>query len=172
MGRATDITTEDFASWYEASFAEVRRAVVLAVGDADLADEAVAESFARALLHWSTVRRAASPRAWVYRVALNEVRSTLRRRTLERRYLRRQRTRTEPAHAPPVEPDPALWQAVAALAPRARTAVVLRYVADLTEREVADVMGVATGTVSATLSQARRRLGELLGERTLEGDRS
>lgn len=108
----------------------------------------------------------------MYQVALNEVRSTLRRRRLERRYLRRQQTRTEPAHAPPDEPDPALWRAVAALAPRARTAVVLRYVADLSEREVAEVMGIATGTVSATLSQARRRLAEMLGERILEGDRS
>ncbi len=47
---------------------------------------------------------------------------------------------------------------------RAHTAVVLRYVPDLTEAEVAEVMGVAPGTVAATLSNARRRLAVLLAD--------
>ena len=44
-----------------------------------------------------------------------------------------------------------------------RTAVALRYLADLTEPQTAQVMGVAVGTVSATLSSARRRLATQLG---------
>lgn len=51
MDRATDAPLEDFASWYAASHAQVSRAVVLAVGDVELGEEAVAEAFARALLH-------------------------------------------------------------------------------------------------------------------------
>jgi RNA polymerase sigma factor (sigma-70 family) len=99
------------------------------------------------------------PEAWAYTVALNHVRSRMRRSRLERRYLERQR---EGHHPPPPEPDTALWAAVAQLAPRARTAVALRYVADLSQAEVAAAMGISRGTVAATLHKARARLAELM----------
>jgi RNA polymerase sigma-70 factor (ECF subfamily) len=60
-----------------------------------------------------------------------------------------------------------LWAAVAQLAPRARTAVALRYIADLSEVEVAEAMGISSGTVAATLNKARTRLGELLATQGL-----
>ena len=43
-----------------------------------------------------------------------------------------------------------------------RTAIVLRFVADLPEADIALAMGVRRGTVSSTLALARRRLSELL----------
>jgi RNA polymerase sigma factor (sigma-70 family) len=161
------VTTEpdpEFDGWYVQAYPRVRAAVTLAVGDADLAEDATAEAFARALVHWSTVKSAASSHAWVYTVAMNQVRSTLRRRGVERRWLRRQAREPLVHQPPPVEPDDVLWRAVGQLPRRARTAVALRYVADLSEAQVAEVMGVARGTVAATLHQARQRLGELLAE--------
>jgi RNA polymerase sigma factor (sigma-70 family) len=149
---------DDFAQWYAASYARVQRAVSLAVGDVGVGEEATAEAYARALLHWRTVRNAHRPEAWVYRTALNYVRSRLRRAQLERRWLARQKIDSHP----PPEPPTALWAAVAQLAPRARTAVALRYIADLSEAEVAEAMGISRGAVAATLSKARTRLGELL----------
>lgn len=71
------------------------------------------------------------------------------------RHLARQRAESTD---PPSAPDDQLWRAVARLAPRARTAVALRYVADLPEAEIAEIMGVARGTVAATLSSARKQL--------------
>jgi RNA polymerase sigma factor (sigma-70 family) len=153
-----------FDGWYVQAYPRVRAAVTLAVGDDDLAEEATAEAFARALLHWPKVSRATSSHAWVYTVAMNQVRSTLRRRGVERRWLRRQAGQPVVHQAPPVEPDDPLWRAVGQLPRRARTAVALRYVADLSEAEVAEVMGIARGTVAATLHQARKRLGELLAD--------
>jgi DNA-directed RNA polymerase specialized sigma24 family protein len=150
---------DDFAEWYAASYARVQRAVTMAVGDAGVGEEATAEAYARALMHWRTVQHAHRPEAWVYRTALNYVRSRLRRAQLERRWLARQKMGS---HPPPPEPPTALWAAVAQLAPRARTAVALRYIADLSEAEVAEAMGISRGTVAATLSKARTRLGELL----------
>jgi len=158
---STDLGTgDDFAAWYAATFPRVRAAVTLGVGDAWLAEEATAEAYARALARWRVVRDMRRPEAWVYTVALNHVRSRLRRLRLERRYLARQHAGYEP---PPPEPDTALWAAVAALPPRARTAVALRYVADLSEAEVAAAMGISRGTVAATLHKARARLAELMG---------
>lgn len=161
------MTTErdaDFDGWYVQAYPRVRAAVTLAVGDADLAEEATAEAFARALVHWSKVKSAASSHAWVYTVAMNQVRSTLRRRGVERRWLRRHANERVVHQPPPVEPDDPLWRAVGQLPRRARTAVALRYVADLSEAEVAEVMGIARGTVAATLHQARKQLGELLAD--------
>jgi RNA polymerase sigma factor (sigma-70 family) len=150
----------EFAAWYTAELPRICRAITLAVGDVGVAEEAAAEAFARALNAWDRVGRMEHPASWVYTVALNEVRRTWRRAQLERRYVQRLREEQVPA---PALPDDALWQAVAALPPRARTAVALRYVADLTEQQVADVMNVSRGTVAATLSTARQRLAAALG---------
>ena len=101
------MTTErdaDFDGWYVQAYPRVRAAVTLAVGDADLAEEATAEAFARALVHWSKVKDATSSHAWVYTVAMNQVRSTLRRRGVERRWLRRHANEPVVHQRPPVEP--------------------------------------------------------------------
>lgn len=68
---------------------------------------------------------------------------------------------------PPI-PNHELWTAIAELPDRARQALGLRYVADFTEAQVAEVMGVARGTVASTLSDARRRLATKLAESTIE----
>lgn len=148
-----------FAQWYALEFPRVRATVSLVVGDVGLGEEAASEAFAKALLHWSRVSRMDNPTAWVRTVALNEVRSRLRRLRLDRRYRARL---TEQYAPPPPEPRPDLWAAVARLSPRAREAIALRYVADLPEHEVAEVMGISRGTAAATLSRARQRLAELL----------
>jgi len=163
MGSTADGAPDrQFADWYAREFPRIRSTVAFAVGDPGLGEEATAEAFARALLHWPKVSQLDNPTAWVRTVALNEVRSRLRRLRLERRYRARAGEEYVP---PPPEPYPDLWDAVARLAPRAREAVALRYVADLSEPEIAQVMGVSRGTVTATLSRARARLADLLAER-------
>ena len=157
----SDDETDGFADWYAREFPRVRAALALATGDTGLAEEAAAEAFARALARWSRLSRGGTPTGWVYTVALNQVRSRFRRLATERRWLARQRA----GHvAPPPEPDPALWDAVARLGPRARTAVALRYVADLSEAEVAEAMGLTRGAVASTLHKARARLAVLLSD--------
>ena len=53
---------------------------------------------------------------------------------------------------------------MAALPERQRLAVALRYLADLTEDQVASTMGIARGTVAATLHSARQTLAASLAE--------
>jgi RNA polymerase sigma factor (sigma-70 family) len=53
---------------------------------------------------------------------------------------------------------------VATLSRRQREVVVLRYIADFPEIEIARVLGVSRSTVSSTLADAHRRLGSLLDE--------
>ena len=148
-----------FAEWYRSEFPRVSRALTLASGDPLLSEEAAAEAFARALATWSRVGAMDSPGGWVYTVALREMRRTWRRTRLEQRSVERLRLERV---APPAAPEDELWSAVANLPPRARTAIALRYVADLPEAEIADVMNIARGTVAATLSNARKQLAAVL----------
>lgn len=134
--------------------------LAVASGNLDLAQEVAAEAFARAFERWKRVGAMASPGGWTYRVGLNLLRRRARRLALERRVLGRVATpsSTVPAHAVEV------WEAVAHLPPRARTALALRYLGGLPEAEVAKAMGIRPGTVAATLHDARRRLAASLAD--------
>jgi RNA polymerase sigma factor (sigma-70 family) len=47
---------------------------------------------------------------------------------------------------------------------RQRTAVALRHIGDLTEKEIARAMGITRSTVSSTLADAHRTLADALAE--------
>lgn len=149
----------DFASWYGDAHPRVVTALLLVAGDLDVARDVADEACARAFLHWGRVSTMASPTGWTCRVGFNLVRRRGRRMQMERTLLRRKRSE-------PVLPAPAgeAWHAVRQLPTRQRTAVVLRYVADLTESEIAQVMGVTRSTVSSALAAAHRSLGRLLAD--------
>lgn len=151
----------DFATFYETERDGMARSLLVIGGDAEAARDAVAEAFSRAYEQWPRVASMDSPGGWVYRVALNELRRCMRRRAVESRLLRRERLRS----IPPPDIDPGLWDAVAALPRRQREAVVLRYVGDLTERDVANALGVSEGAASAALVAGRRQLAEQLADR-------
>jgi RNA polymerase sigma factor (sigma-70 family) len=160
-------TGRSFETWYRSSYARLFTAMLALTGDRDVASDATDEAFSRAWRHWEQVDEMVSPDGWVYRVALNVARTRARRRSLERRLLPRLVNRTEVA-APAGE----VWDLVHELAPRQRVAVVLRYVADLDERSIAEVMGVTRGTVASTLSAARHSLGIALSADDVAEERS
>jgi RNA polymerase sigma factor (sigma-70 family) len=54
--------------------------------------------------------------------------------------------------------DPTLAAAVRELPPQRRLAIFLRYFADLSYAQIGEVLGVAEGTVAATLAQAHEQL--------------
>ena len=147
-----------FDGWYRAEHPRVLGLLTVVAGDADVGREVTAEAFTRALERWDRVVEMDSPAAWTYRVGVNLVRRRLRRAAIEGRLYRPEATTAPP---PAVESD--LWDAVRALPARQRTAVALRYVCDLPQAEIAAIMHVAVGTVSATLAAARRRLAADLG---------
>lgn len=148
-----------FEGWYQAAYPRLSTSVLALTGDRDLAAEVTDEAFTRAWRHWRRVSEMGSPEGWTYRVALNLVRSRSRRRRVERRALTRLGARPDMA-APAGE----VWELVRDLSERQRQAIVLRYVGDLDEREIAEVMGVTRGTVASTLFDARRRLAVALAD--------
>jgi RNA polymerase sigma factor (sigma-70 family) len=154
----------DFEHWYRSEYPNVLGSLLLALGNRDIAEEAAAEAFARTYERWSHVKTMARPRGWVYVVAINVARRRLRRRALERLLLTRTRS---PEEVPP-ETGLELWDLVRALAPRERMAIVLRYVGDLPEAEVAKAMGISPGGVAKTLHTARMRIASMITEATTE----
>ena len=148
-----------FETWYGSEYRNILRSLVLITGNAEVAVEAASEACARALERWERVSVMASPSGWTYAVGLNVARRILRRARFEALLLRR-----APVPPPIREDAPELWEAVRQLPRQQRIAIVLHYVADLSQKEVASVMGVAKGTVAATLHSARKRLAESLGQ--------
>ena len=153
----------DFEAWYLREHPRVVSMVAAITGRPSVAADAADEAFTRACERWERVRGMGSAGGWVHRTALNVARRRLRRIDHERRLLRRFTTSQEP-EAPPPAWSVEVWDALRALPPREREAIVLRHVGDLPVAEVARAMGVTTGTVGSTLSSARQRLAALLGE--------
>jgi RNA polymerase sigma-70 factor (sigma-E family) len=142
---------DEFADFYRASRDSCLRAVTAAVGDRELAEEQVAEAFARAWTSWGKVRRHAAPRAWVVRTALNLGVSWWRRR---RREVPLADHDAVVAAGPGEGVDPTLIAALRRLPARQREVVALRIFLDLDTETTAKVMGIAPGTVMAHLSRA------------------
>lgn len=152
----------DFTTFYETEARQLVRSVALVIGDPVLAEDAVAEAFARAWARWPEVSRCGSPAAWVMRVALNHTRDRFRRRKVERRKARMV-ARDDVVHDPHPQTDRRLWDAVRQLPEQERTLVALRYVADLSQPQIADLLGLPPGTVASGLNRARQKLGAALG---------
>jgi RNA polymerase sigma-70 factor (ECF subfamily) len=145
----------EFSEWYAAEYSRLVILLSLSTGSREVGEEAAAEAFARAYEKWDRVRRMASPTGWTYTVGLNVARRRLRRAALERVLLRQQK----PAEFTISPPDLSeLKEAVMNLPNRQRTAILLRYYADLPESEIAKIMKVSLGTTAKTLHVARRRL--------------
>lgn len=130
----------------------------LYLGDPSVAEELAQDALVRVIERWPEVSAMAAPEAWTYRVAFNLATSRLRRRMAERRAQQRDGARPAASWNVDVAEVLAVRSAVAALPPRQRQAVVLRFYGDLTLHQVADAMGCRPGTVKAHLHQALARL--------------
>jgi RNA polymerase sigma-70 factor, ECF subfamily len=141
---------QDFTDWFASNWARLVAAVTLETRDSHAAEDAVADAAAKLMRRWDA-GSVSDPAGWVYRVAVRAARRARWRRS------------REPAEVGLVETadiyaDPDLWRAIEALPARQRQAIVLRYLLDLTQADVARAMGVAPGTVAALLNQGRARL--------------
>ena len=147
----------DFDAFYGSNWADVYRPLAVTLRNPDLAADAVEEAMARAYRSWGKVRGYDNPAGWVYRVALNWATSQLRK------------TRREVHGHAPIDaavavtpPDVDLYEALGHLDVKHRAAVVLRYLLDWSEDDVAFALGIRNGTVKSRLHRALHKLREEL----------
>lgn len=146
-----------FEDLCEATYGKVAGAAYLILGDRDEALDVAQETFTRAFERWGQVGSMENPGGWCYRVAVN-LSLSARRRT--RRGPRAADVQVGP---PPEPPDVRLLEALRALTPAQRSAVVARYFLDLSIAQTAEMLGKREGTVRALTSQATARLRQALG---------
>lgn len=136
----------------------VRSAYVL-TGDQQLAEDLVQSALEKAARHWGSIRFAGAAESYVRKTMYRDQVSIWRRRRV-----REDLTDVIPEPRRPesagdqVEDRLDLAQALSRLGRRQRTILVLRFYEDLTEREVAEMLGISVGTVKSQTSKALRRL--------------
>ncbi len=135
---------ESFTVMFAGLYASAFHAAFRLLGDRDAADEIAQEACAKACLRWDRIRKRHEPRPWIVHKA-----TTL----ALREWNRRARAVSNPPGAEPESTDVSsplapvderradLHRALATLPRRQRQAVVLRYIAELSENDTADVLG-------------------------------
>jgi RNA polymerase sigma factor (sigma-70 family) len=129
------------------------------LGDAEAGRDAVQDAFAKAVRTRRSFRGDGPLDAWLLRAVVNSALSARRRRLP---HAAPDRAHTDPAA--PASVDHEVAAALALLPERQRVVLFLRYYADLDYRTIADTLGIATGTVAATLNAARSALRRRLEE--------
>jgi RNA polymerase sigma factor (sigma-70 family) len=156
----------DLAAFCAREWARLVGTLTLYTGDPSLGEELAQEALARVCRDWPKVRDLESPGGWAHRVGVNLAISQRRRQRSARRAASRLAQRSESAVTADVAGAMAIRVAVMKLPERQRRALVLRYYADLSVREVADAMHVPEGTVKTLTRKAiaALRAGNLLGD--------
>lgn len=158
----------EFAEFFQASWDHCLKAVAASTGDMLLAEDQVAEAFARAWASWRKVSRHPAPKAWVVRTALNTGASWWHRRGRELPLA--DHDIAAPGGQGTVL-DTAVLTALRSLPTRQREVIVLRVFLDLDIETTARQLGIAPGTVRAHLSRAVTALrNELAPAKTTEVD--
>ena len=154
--------------WLEEGYATSFRTACLILGNRADAEEAVQEAFLRAWRFRDSLTSGPSIKPWLYRVVVNSCYSKLRqeiphrdRRAADGQLAELASPDTDPATlAQQSEVSETVLAALQRLPVSLRVPVVLRYYADLSERDIARAIGRRPGTVKSRLHEARRRLAE------------
>lgn len=164
LAALTGRTTTDFAEVFADHHDAALRLAYLLCGDPHRAEDAVADAFVKVFRRWGR-GRVDNPGAYVRRSVVNEVNSRFRRLALERREASKRSGDDRGARGlqEQAADSDELFAALRLLPDRQRTAIVLRFYEDLSEREAAEAMAVSVGTVKSSVSRGLAKLRVTLG---------
>jgi RNA polymerase sigma-70 factor (ECF subfamily) len=133
-------------------------------GDRSLAEDIVADTFERVLTSRSGWRGRSGEKTWLYAIAMNRLRDLARRRGAESRALERASAFTDWSDELGAVGDrDLLRRAMLTLSEEERAVVALRFGADLTLAEMAELLGERQSTVEGRLYRGLRRLRDAAG---------
>lgn len=153
-----------FRSFYERLQPRAVSVARRLLGDSALAEDTAAEAFARAYARWDKVRQHPNPDAWLLRVVGNIAVDYLRKDS------RKPLLGVEPVRTDPSGDSAALridlTDAMQHLSGRQQEVIVLRYLIDLPEEEVAAALGMSNGSVKTHLHRATTKLRSRMTHQT------
>jgi RNA polymerase sigma-70 factor (sigma-E family) len=156
-----DAEVEGFAQFAVAREQALQRTAWLLTGDWALAEDLVQTALVRSWPRWKRIRRQDDPEVYVRRVMVNTWASWSRRRWRGERASQAVPERAAPGDlAAEVAVRMAVRGALGSLTVRERAVLVLRVFDDLSEVQVAQVLGCPVGTVKSTMARATARLRE------------
>jgi RNA polymerase sigma-70 factor (sigma-E family) len=150
---------------FDTEYPRLRGLAYVLLGDAHVAEEIAQEAFVRAFSSWTRMRDLDWPTGYLRKIVINLCRGRIRRQRIEARVNALVDSRPDPAKGwdeqrSDVRLD--LWEAVRRLPERQRACIVLRYLEDMSDSEVARVLGCSSGTVKTHMSRARSSLERML----------
>ena len=159
---------EAVTALFAAEYRPLVRVAALLLRDEAAAEDITQDAFVALHAAWWRLRSPERARAYLRQSVVNRCRSALRHRGVIDRYLRRQpppgvAASAEHAALASAQHDHIL-AVVATLPLRQREAIVLRYYADVSEAEIAEVMGVGVGSVKSHTARAVAALRAKLGD--------
>jgi RNA polymerase sigma-70 factor (ECF subfamily) len=143
-------------------------------GDYHDALDLTEEAFIRAMKAYPRFRGDSDPFTWLYRIALNVLKRTHRKRA-RRSELWREHQESDPSPTADTrtgersvmlkERADIVRQAIAGLPPVFREAITLRYIDEMSYEEISATAGCSIGTVKSRISRAKALLAESLGDK-------
>jgi RNA polymerase sigma-70 factor (sigma-E family) len=162
----TQIAQIDLHSLYTAHWRYLVRLAVLLVDDVASAEDVVQDAFVALHRRSGALRDPDAALAYLRASVLNLSRSVLRRRQVARKHLKV----AEPEATAAADHDVlvrdehrATWAAVRALPRHQREVLILRYWSGLSEREIAQTLGISPGSVKSAASRGMATLQRVLG---------
>ena len=156
--------TPSFEAFYENTHARLYTALCLVTGSRYEAEEVMQDAFVRVWERWDKVGRLEAPTGYLYRAAMNLVRSRYRRASLALRRTVGLAPRSDDLAA--VEDRVVVARALSALTPSQRAAVVLISMFGLPSEEAGRILDMKPSAVRTLAARARASMRDEVGELT------
>ena len=164
MKRSAGAGLDELERVYRERLPELRRLATAITGSRESGLDAVQDAFAMAVHRRTQFRREGSLDGWVWRIVVHTAQNAAGRlasaRVAQARSNQPRRTTEDGADVELAE----VQALVRELPERQRLVLFLRYYADLDYTTIADVLEISSGTVGATLNQARQGLRGLIDQ--------
>jgi RNA polymerase sigma-70 factor (sigma-E family) len=146
------VTFEEFVT---ARLGALIRYATVVTWDPHLAEDITQDVLVRAQARWGRIGRLDAPEQYVKRMVLNEFLSWRRRKAAQLVFMPTLEDVTphESDRTRAVDDRDLTRRLIAGLPPKQRAAIALRYYEDLTDEQIAELLGCRTGTVRSYLSR-------------------
>ena len=154
-------SNEDFEEFVAGALPRLLRFAHLLTGSTTEAEDLVQTALGRSWRAWRS-GRIEDPQAFVRKVMVNSHATWRRHRGRETAVARLPEHAITENETRRIENRDAMCRALLTLPPRQRAVIVLRYYEELSEQEIADLMGISPGTVKSQAARALRHLAAIL----------